>query len=538
MTVRLLLVATAALLWRGACADCTCNTLGTEGNQGCDVLTGECQCKRNVVGRDCTQCRPQHYHLSEHPDGCKACNCDMDGALDNDCNIITGQCKCRPHVVGRRCDQPEEGFYVPSLNYLTYEACECDFTGAESNICAPLGGSCPCKRNVVGRRCDRCAPGTYGMSPGGCDPCECSPGGALDNFCDPHNGRCKCRPNTYGRRCDQCQPGYWNFPDCRRCECHGHASACDPVTGACLECDDFTAGHNCDTCIEGYYGQPRLGPSYIPCRPCPCSDYAKTGHSAERCHLDAETRDVVCECQEGYLGPRCSQCADNYHGQPSLPGGACRPCNCSGNTDLSRPGNCHPETGRCLQCLFDTNGQSCDRCRSGYWGDALSRTCKQCTCSLQGSEPTEEVCDHVTGRCPCLPNVIGLSCDQCAPNHWGIASYLGCDPCDCDPTGSRMDQCNEFNGQCLCKEGFGGRRCSQCQTNFYGDPRNQCMPCNCNHEGSVNQQCDPTSGRCQCKEGIGGAKCDRCARGYSGRAPRCEPCGECFNIWDFIFDLL
>jgi len=424
------------------------------------------------------QCRPQHYQLSDYPDFCEPCDCDFTGALDNDCDVSTGQCKCRPHVAGRRCD--------------------------------------------------RCAPGTYGLGPAGCAPCECSPAGALDNLCSAHSGGCRCRPKTYGRRCDQCQKYYWNFPDCQPCDCHGNAGDCDPVTGACIDCVSFTAGHNCDRCIEGYYGDPRLGPSFIPCRPCPCPD--------QRCSLDPRTRDAVCECQEGYSGPRCDQCADNYYGQPALAGGACLPCDCSGNTDLSRPGNCHPDTGRCLQCLFDTGGENCGRCRPGFWGDALNRTCRECTCDLMGSEPTEEICDHVTGRCPCLPNVVGLSCDQCAVNHWRIYSGQGCDPCDCDDTGSRHAQCNEFDGQCQCKEGFEGRRCNQCPIYFYGDPRSQCMPCNCNHEGSLSDQCDLISGQCDCMEGIGGAKCDQCARGYSGQAPHCEPCDDCLDTWDYILD--
>ena len=35
---------------------CTCNTLGTVGNYGCDKRTGECRCKRYVTGRMCGEC--------------------------------------------------------------------------------------------------------------------------------------------------------------------------------------------------------------------------------------------------------------------------------------------------------------------------------------------------------------------------------------------------------------------------------------------------------------------------------------------------
>ena len=35
---------------------CSCHTLGTVGNYGCDKRTGECRCKRYVSGRNCDQC--------------------------------------------------------------------------------------------------------------------------------------------------------------------------------------------------------------------------------------------------------------------------------------------------------------------------------------------------------------------------------------------------------------------------------------------------------------------------------------------------
>lgn len=55
--------------------------------------TGECTCKRNVRGRDCNQCLPEHYGLSEDVDGCKACECDPGGSYDNNCDVLTGQCR-------------------------------------------------------------------------------------------------------------------------------------------------------------------------------------------------------------------------------------------------------------------------------------------------------------------------------------------------------------------------------------------------------------------------------------------------------------
>lgn len=52
-------------------------------------------------------------------------------------------------------------------------------------------------------------------------------------------------------------------------------------------------------------------------------------------------------------------------------------------------------------------------------------------------------CEEETGRCLCLPNVVGPKCDQCAPSHWKLASGLGCEPCACDPRNSLSSQCNQ-----------------------------------------------------------------------------------------------
>ncbi|XP_034171779.1 laminin subunit beta-1 isoform X2 [Osmia lignaria lignaria] len=724
------------------CQACTCNTLGTIDNRGCNTITGECTCKRFVTARDCNQCLLDYWGLSEDPDGCKPCDCDPGGSYENSCDVISGQCRCRPHISGRTCNQPEQSYYTGSLDFLIYEgelarasdncqvvirepyrdgrnstwtgtgfmkalegsvlnftiddirktlwydiivryepvqqgswenvqiiierdgpvdpnglcadwrpeydqlwaqlplrsrsivaqpsvcleagkrynlllqfrkfnnhvdtpsasilvdsivlrpkidaipffktpgvgelrrqeyerhhcseffndfnavwthmpevckkyqnsigyyvydgahSCECNPTGSHSLLCENYGGTCPCKPNVVGRRCDRCAPGTYGFGPEGCIPCDCDGVGALDNFCDVETGRCKCRPNTYGRTCGQCEPGFWNFPHCQRCECNGHAENCDSKTGACINCRDYTTGHNCDRCIETYYGDPRIGVD-IPCRACPCPGALGSGHSyADSCSLDSITHDVICECYDGYTGPRCESCAENYFGNPEVPGGNCEFCNCNNNTDLRQIGNCDSQTGRCLQCLYNTDGANCHICKAGFYGNALEQDCQDCHCDVLGTDRNAGPCDHRTGQCPCLPHVIGQHCDSCEENHWRIASGQGCDPCECDSVGSVSDSCNPYDGTCECKPGFGGRRCNECQTNFWGNPTIKCYPCDCDLTGSASQQCDGETGMCICHKGIGGEKCDQCYRGYYGNAPQCNPCGECFDNWD------
>ncbi|VDK43423.1 unnamed protein product [Anisakis simplex] len=429
--------------------------------------------------------------------------------------------------------------------------CDCDATGSVSGICTAKGGQCDCKPNVVGRRCDRCAVGTYGFGPSGCTACECDSVGSLNNICDKQSGQCLCRERGItGRQCNQCQPGFWSFPDCRVCQCNDHASICDQKTGACIECRDLTDGYYCDRCKDGYYGDPRLGVN-LPCKPCPCPGGLDSGFQhADTCYLrpgtDSESPDVVCNCKSGYTGERCASCAINHWGNPNELGGSCERCDCNGNIDLSVENSCDAVTGDCLKCLHHTEGQQCENCMDGYFGDAKIRSCQRCVCNDLGTNRTAGACDRVSGQCVCLPNVIGQQCDVCAPQHFDLASGKGCEACSCDPNGVLLDvdgkpelQCNQFDGRCPCKRGRGGRTCSDCEDYYWGDPMaGECKRCECDPIGSASQQCHRNNGTCICLPGSGGALCNECARGYTGNWPHCEACGECFKNWDEIIQSL
>ncbi|KPP70604.1 laminin subunit beta-1-like [Scleropages formosus] len=433
-----------------------------------------------------------------------------------------------------RCERSPSLSLLPQINPAD---CDCDPQGSLGAECQRIGGQCPCKPNVMGRRCDQCAPGSFGFGPHGCSACDCHSQGSLSLQCDPVTGQCPCTAGAMGRQCADCERGQWGFPSCRPCQCNGHAETCDSRTGACLGCRDHTAGHLCDRCEDGFFGNPVLG-SGERCRPCPCPDIPGSGHfNGESCHVDHASSQVMCRCKQGYAGPRCDRCAAGYFGDLESWGGECRPCQCNSNADVQDPESCDPRTGRCLKCLYNTDGPSCSECKEGYYGNALLRDCRRCTCATAGTRPSHCDgrgcrCDRITGACLCRDNVVGHNCDQCASNYWNFGTDGGCKACDCHPQHSRRPHCNMFTGQCHCRPGFGGRNCSECQQLHWGDPQVRCYECGCDPLGSETQQCERLTGQCLCVEGATGRRCDQCARGFTGGFPKCVRCHPCFDTWD------
>ena len=203
--------------------------------------------------------------------------------------------------------------------------------------------------------------------------CECSPAGALSEFCERGDGICQCKEGAYGRDCGLCATGRWDFPICRECGCVKAPEECTGL-GVCTKCGADRAGDKCELCAPGYFGDPRKN---IMCQPCKCpggeNNVAGLPQHSNLCQLEAETDAQVCNCPVGYAGKKCEICAENYFGMPNKPNGSCTPCDCSNNVDVRRTGNCNKQTGQCTSsmCLYNTNGDHCEMCKDGFYGNPL-----------------------------------------------------------------------------------------------------------------------------------------------------------------------
>ncbi|KAM4720367.1 laminin subunit gamma-3 [Anableps anableps] len=347
---------------------------------------------------------------------------------------------------------------------------------------------------------------------------------------------CSCPRGFGGEFCERCAPGFTRedpsrgpFSTCVPCNCHQHGT-CHPETGVC-ECLDFTGGTTCERCLDGYYGNALIG-TPGDCQACPCPGLSS-------CAQIAETGQVVCtNCPAGQTGVRCQICEDGYYGDPLGTSGRARPCArciCNGNVDFNAVGVCDHFTGRCLKCLGHTEGDQCQRCKQGFYGDALNQAarqkCRPCHCNATGTSGPVDECHPVTGNCRCLSHVTGRDCSHCEVGFFNLQPGIGCERCKCNPVGSLSMACHPVTGECVCRAGVEGTLCGSCRMGFFGFSSQGCKACNCDPMGSTSMQCH-SNGTCQCRQGFVGHKCNKCELNYfHNRAThQCEECPVCYGL--------
>ncbi|KAG8566984.1 hypothetical protein GDO81_013453 [Engystomops pustulosus] len=547
-------------------------------------------------------CRDAAISLSLfYNNGAQYCNCHEAGSLSTACEPYGGQCSCKPNVIGRDCSRCATGFW----GFPDCKPCDCG-----TRLCDEVTGQCICPPRTVKPDCTVCQPQTFGCHPlVGCEECDCSKIG-LQNItqpaCDTQTGQCTCKPNIMGRRCEKCAPGFYGYPNCRPCECNRagtEQTICDSVTGQCL-CKANVEGRNCDQCRLGTFFLDADNPKG--CTRCFCfgaTDRCHTGskyrtqfsdmrgwvlvggdrqeveitHIIAQDLIEADLRDVPDVYQEfywhaprSYLGDRVS----SYGGflryelnseairgdQIYIPVERRPDIILKGNQmtiaylepKYPLPGDIHRSQVQLIESNFIHIGTNYPVSREDIMMvlanlEALHiRALNSQSSSMVSLRQVVLEIGQGTGigvrasnveLCMCPANYRGDSCQECAPGFYRDKGlFLGkCVPCNC---GGHSDQCLPGTGTCVkCQHNTEGDQCERCKEGFVSNGTVggvlHCVACPCplsvpSNNFAIGCVQRGLSTQCLCKPGYAGAKCERCAPGYYGNpmviGSSCLPC--------------
>ncbi|KAJ8668735.1 hypothetical protein QAD02_010398 [Eretmocerus hayati] len=608
------------------CSPCNCPSTAV-----CESERGRCICPDNVRGERCDECEPGTYGYDPIL-GCEQCECSPEGVLGGDvqCDLFSGRCSCKPNVIGRQCDECAAGHY----GFPRCDKCDCDARGTRPDVCDKLSADCLCKANVHGAACDLCKEGMFNLqlsNDAGCSECFCfgktsrcssasqlyrsrlsamatwravvqvkgserdesfepAPGlaqprqlnethvlldmGAKDDASDQRSGTDEASvvylaaPTAYlGKRLAS-YGGWLNYslyyttgpfgqavlaPDVvlqgadgtllmHRAEEQPSSLEIFPASVQLVE-SNFETKQNLRATreqlmvvlgdlrgiyIRAIHWEPTLTIVL---------SYVTLDVATETYAPNAELASSVeqCQCPPNYSGLSCEECAKGYYRVPEGPyGGYCVKCECNHHADA-----CDVNTGICFDCKNGTTGDHCEMCQEGYYGDATQGTpsdCLICACPLpvpsnnfaRGCNVSE---DNSMMSCDCLPGYYGALCEACAAGFYGQPEIEGetCKPCECSGNidTNEIGSCDSVSGECVrCLNNTYGSACNLCAPGFFGDAveRKDCRSCFCDKCGM--ERCDSYNGVCECRENVVGESCDRCAEFHYG-FDSCEGCRPC-----------
>jgi len=194
---------------------------------------------------------------------------------------------------------------------------------------------------------------------------------------------------------------------CKSCEQHRNCSSClrtlscgwcfdrdNPIEGICMQGDFSYSAGNCSLALnssshhdaEWAYAQ--------------CPDVDECGLGLHDCHKEAKCTNTQgsynCHCRRGYIGDGKFSCVRTCYE-------LCQNGNCSGPPDYTcrcalgwtgadcglscgcnNHSTCNERLGKCDQCQDWSEGEKCERCRQGSYGNATApHGCLPCECNGQ-----------------------------------------------------------------------------------------------------------------------------------------------------------
>ncbi len=164
------------------------------------------------------------------------------------------------------------------------------------------------------------------------------------------------------------------------CVCNGHSSECikasriqydlvylNQMMHSKCKCEHNTDGFNCEKCLPLYNDRPWKQASNLnknECKKCECNSHAIQCTFDELLFINSNgTSGGRCNCLHNTIGINCEKCKNGYYRNLSLPyedPNVCVKCNCNSDNTLACAGNF-------CQCKQNFEGIYCEKCKKGYW---------------------------------------------------------------------------------------------------------------------------------------------------------------------------
>ncbi|XP_041371795.1 fibrillin-2-like isoform X2 [Gigantopelta aegis] len=544
-------------------ATCTCVTGWT--GENCEVDFAGCDSKPCPVGQDCTDLTPADELARGVGYNCSACNagytfngrkCEDVNECQTSTNCPTNS-TCENTIGSYKCvcnsgfrydrsgicidiDECIEQSYDCSqqcLNHVGGYSCQC-YDGysllTDGSSCNETTESASCASMNCTQVCSNAS---------GTPECFCRAGFSLntDNKtctninecqmnlcsqkCEDTEGsyRCSCYDGfklaSDKLNCDRCLFPKYGASCSKMCNCHGHASTCDPVHG-CM-CVTGWSGENCTVDVDECSDNPAVcGDGFI------CTN--TLGSYECTCPFGFESNGTACididECGTGI--DNCTQDCTNIIGSFLC---SCRSgYNKNGFSDCVDINECESGAAMCEQICQNVEGSYNCFCDFGFVLTDDRKKCQKISdpCQFYGSLQCSHYCRVVdnTAKCQCnygyklgTDSTSCIDIDECALTDPNIVKCShtctntpGSYTCSC-PVGMRLD--NDL------------RTCVECDPDKWGE--NCTNTCNCDPIGSTG--CDRVTG-CQCKSGWIGTLCESDVDECSISTISCPTSSDCQNL--------